>query len=179
MKAMGFDLSKAFLEQVRTSIEEHHLPRIERCLKMLSEEDIWWRPNEASNSVGNLVLHLSGNVRQWIVSGLGGAPDRRERDKEFAERGPLPRRTLISLLRQTVREASDVLEQLAAGDLARSRPIQRFKVTGLRAAFHVAEHFAFHTGQIIYVSKMKRGVDLGFTHLPGEKHRRASGLTQV
>jgi len=179
MKSETFDLSKAFLDQVRHSIQEHHLPRIERCLKMLSEEDIWWRPNQASNSVGNLVLHLSGNVRQWIASGLGGAPDRRERDQEFAERRPLPRRALISLLRKTMREASCVLERLTADDLARTRPIQKFEVTGLRAAFHVAEHFAFHTGQIIYVAKMKGGADLGFTRLPGEKNRKARGLTQV
>ncbi|MGO9274328.1 MAG: DUF1572 family protein [Terriglobia bacterium] len=179
MKAKGFDLSKAFLGQVRHSIHEYHLSRIERCLKTLSEEDIWWRPNEASNSVGNLVLHLSGNVRQWIISGLGGAPDRRERDQEFAECGPIPRRALLALLRRTVREASRVFERLTADDLARARPIQKFEVTGLTAAFHVAEHFAFHTGQIIYVAKMKRKLDLGFTRLPGEKNRRASGLKQI
>jgi len=179
MTAKAFDLSKAFLDQVRHSIQEHHLSRIERCLKTLSEEDIWWRPNQASNSVGNLVLHLNGNVRQWIISGLGGAPDRRERDQEFAECGPIPRRALLALLRRTVREASRVLERLTADDLARARPIQKFEVTGLTAAFHVAEHFAFHTGQIIYAAKMKRGVDLGFTRLPGEKNRRASGLAQV
>ncbi len=179
MKTETFDLSNMFLEQVRHSIQEDHLPRIERCLKTLSEEDIWWRPNEASNSVGNLVLHLGGNVRQWIISGLGGAPDRRERDKEFAECGPITRRALITLLRRTVREASRVLGRLTPDDLAGTRPIQGFEVTGLRAAFHVAEHFAFHTGQIIYVTKMKRGVDMGFTRLPGENNRRVSRLTQV
>jgi uncharacterized damage-inducible protein DinB len=179
MKTETFDLSNMFLEQVRHSIQEYHLPRIERCLRTLSEDEIWWRPNEASNSVGNLVLHLCGNVRQWIISGLGGALDRRERDKEFTECGPLPRRSLISLLRQTVREASRVLERLTPDALARTRLIQKFEVTGLRAAFHVAEHFSFHTGQIIYVAKMKRGVDLGFTRLPREKKRRAGTLPQV
>jgi len=179
MRSKEFDLTKTFLEQVSHSIRDHHLPRIERCLKTLSEQDIWWRPNEASNSVGNLVLHLSGNVRQWIICGLGGAADRRERDKEFDERGPIPRRALLALLRQTVREASLVLEKQSANDLARLRPVQRFEVTGLTAAFHVAEHFAFHTGQIIYVTKMRHGTDLGFTRLPGEKKRRAGGLTQV
>jgi len=175
---MRTDLSNAFLEQVNHSIEKHHLPRIERCLKMLSEADIWWRPNEASNSVGNLVLHVCGNVRQWIIAGLGGADDQRERDQEFAEQGPIPRRALLALLRRTVREASEVLARLTTEDLARARPIQKFEVMGLTAAFHVAEHFAFHTGQVIYVTKMKRGLDLRFTSLPGEKKRRV-GLTQV
>jgi len=179
MRAKGSDLSKPLLQQVKHSIQEHHLPRIERSLKALSEEEIWWRPNGASNSVGNLVLHLSGNVRQWIVSGLGGAPDRRERDQEFAERGPMPKRTLLILLRETVREASRVLDRLTADDLARSHSIQKFEVTGFTAAFHVAEHFAFHTGQIVYVVKMKRGKGLGFTRLPGEKEPRVSMLTQV
>jgi uncharacterized damage-inducible protein DinB len=173
------DPATAFLALARHSLEEHHLPRIERCLKMLSEEDIWWRPNRASNSVGNLVLHLGGNVRQWIISGLGEAPDLRERDQEFAERGPIPRRALIASLRKTVREASRVLEQLTVDDLARPRSIQKFDVSGLTAAFHVVEHFAFHTGQIIYVTKMRRGEDLRFTRLPGEKKQRARDLSQV
>ena len=179
MKTKSFDPAKAFLDLARHSLLEHHLPRIERCLKMLSEEDIWWRPNEAANSVGNLVLHLGGNVRQWIISGLGRAPDLRDRDKEFAEQGPIPRRALIARLRKTVAEASRVLERLTRDDLARMRPIQKFEVNGLTAAFHVAEHFAFHAGQIVYVTKMRRGEDLGFTRLPGEKKRRAGDLSQV
>src|SRR5437762_14124673 len=81
------DLTLNFLEQARHSLAEHHLPRIIRCLKLLSDEDIWWRPNPSSNSIGNLVVHLSGNVKQWILSGLGDAPDTREREREFGERG--------------------------------------------------------------------------------------------
>ena len=64
--------------------------RIKHCLRQLSEEQVWWRPSPALNSIGNLILHLCGNLRQWIVAGLGGAADHRNRPSEFAEPGPLP-----------------------------------------------------------------------------------------
>ena len=91
MKASQQELVRQYLALAEHSLRQHHLPRIEYCLRMLSEKEIWWRPNAVSNSAGNLALHLAGNVRQWIVSGLGGAPDLRRRDEEFAEHGPLPR----------------------------------------------------------------------------------------
>ncbi len=144
---------------------ERYLPRIVRCLGELNQEEIWWRPNSASNSAGNLTLHLCGNVRQWIISGLGGAADVRVRDQEFAERGPLPRRVLIRRLRQTVREALRVIRSLPSDVLFRVHTIQGFRVTGLYAVFNVTEHFSHHAGQIIYIAKMKRGRDLGFTNL--------------
>ena len=157
------------LALARHSIEAHHFPRIARCLDILPEKDIWWRPNEASNSAGNLVLHLTGNVRQWIISGLGGQPDTRHRDQEFSEKGPLPKRVILARLRTTVKEAGQVIASRAAVDLASTHHIQGFKVTGLQAILHVVEHFAFHTGQIIYLTKMKVQKDLGFTRLPGAK----------
>jgi uncharacterized damage-inducible protein DinB len=145
-----------------------YLPRLLACLNELSVKEIWWRPNEASNSVGNLVLHLAGNVRQWIVSGLGGAEDRRQRDVEFSERGSMSRRALAEKLEQTVDEASRVLRRLTPEALDRVHTIQKFRVTGRQAAFHVAEHFSHHAGQIILLTKMLAGKDLKFTKLPGE-----------
>src|SRR5260370_35665425 len=96
-----------------------YLPLIVRCLQLLSERDIWWRPNTASNSAGNIALHLCGNVRQWIISGLGGAPDKRDRDSEFSERGPIPRRTLIRKLRETIDEACKTIEGVHPDTLLR------------------------------------------------------------
>lgn len=149
------------MAQARHSLGAQHLPRIIRCLKMLSEEQIWWRAHPTSNSAGNLILHLAGNVRQWIISGLEDQPDQRERDKEFGEIGPIPRK-------------------LSAGDLARQYLIQGFRVRGMEAVAHVTEHFAYHTGQIIYLTKLQLGVDTGFTRLPGgkAKPRRARKLSQ-
>ena len=126
--------------------------------------------------MGNLVLHLTGNVRQWIISGLGGAPDVRQRDREFNERGPLPRRVLVSRLRKTVEEACRVLGRLSPEDLARVHTIQKYRVTGMEATFHVAEHFSHHAGQIILLTKMLTGTDLKFTQLPGEKRKQSRAL---
>jgi len=158
-----------FLASSQHSLAKQNLPLIVKCLQQLSEEEIWWRPNSASNSAGNLVLHLCGNVRQWIISGLGGAEDRRERDREFAERGPIPRQALVTQLRRTVRDACRVLARLSDDSLSRKHKIQGYRVTGLDAAFRVSEHFGHHTGQIIYITKLKRAQDLKFTHLPAIK----------
>jgi uncharacterized damage-inducible protein DinB len=168
-------LAERLLAHARHSLKEHDLPCIARCLAMLSSQDTWWRPHGASNSVGNLILHLNGNVRQWIVAGLGGAPDRRERDKEFAARGPLPRRKLLAQLTATVGAACRVISRLTPADLTRPRTIQGYHVIGLEALVHVTEHFAYHTGQIILITKMRRRKDLGFTWLPGEKPHRQRG----
>jgi uncharacterized damage-inducible protein DinB len=157
-------------------LRQVYLPRIVSCLELLSSEQIWWRPHETSNSVGNLVLHLSGNVRQWIISGLGGAADSRQRDLEFSERRPLPRRFLASRLRQTVLEACRIMVKLSPEDLERVHSIQKYQVTGLEAAFHVAEHFSHHAGQIILLTKMLTGSDLKFTRLPGNKRKNRRKL---
>jgi uncharacterized damage-inducible protein DinB len=172
--------AKPFPEQAQHSLHRQHLPRIIRCLETLSQDQIWWRPHRTSNSIGNLVLHLAGNVRQWIISGLGNQPDHRDREGEFEELGPVPRYMLIQQLETTVAEASRVLAGISSRDLEREFRIQGFRVTGLTAIAHVTEHFAYHTGQIIYATKLLRGVDLGFTRLPGEKRKiqRARKLSQ-
>jgi hypothetical protein len=164
-------IATLYLATARETLERY-LPRIVRCLGELNERQIWWRPNAASNSAGNLTLHLCGNVRQWILSGLGGAPDVRRRDAEFAERGPMPRRVLVRRLQQTVREALRILRRLPPEALARHYRIQGFHVTGLSAVFNVTEHFAYHSGQIIYITKLRRSRDLRFTKFPAIPTRR-------
>ena len=155
--------------QDTVSCFDKYLPRIVRCLELLSEKEIWWRPNAASNAAGNVVLHVCGNVRQWIISGLGGAADMRERDKEFAERGPVSRRQLIAQLKSTVAEARKIIAGLSTEALSREYLIQGYRVSGLVAVAHVFEHFSYHTGQIIYLTKLKSAKDLRFTRLPGVK----------
>lgn len=164
-------LAEVCVRQWRSRLEERYLPRIIGCLEQLSEEDIWWRPNDASNSIGNLVLHVCGNMRQWIISGLGGAEDLRERDKEFSERGPIARGALREELQRTVRETCGVLARLKPGALTRRCRVQGYDVTGYEAAAHVIEHVAYHAGQIIYATKIKRAKDLGFTQMPSTSSR--------
>ena len=150
-----------FLEVSRRQLRER-LARIEACLDRLTPEQIWARDHEAENAVGNLVLHLAGNIRQWIVSGVGGEPDRRNRDAEFDRRDPLPADDLLSLLRQVVGDADCVLADLNAADLATKRKIQVYEVTVLHAVYHVICHLAEHTGQIIAATKRLTGRELGF-----------------
>ena len=171
MNAKLTRIASLFLANSQNLIARQNLPHIVECLQELSEMEIWWRPNSASNSAGNLVLHLCGNVRQWIIAGLGGAEDKRERDREFAEQGPMPRKALVTQLRRTVRDASRVLGKLSDDSLARKYEIQGYHVTGVDAVFHVTEHFGYHTGQIIYITKLKRAQDLRFTRLPAIKKK--------
>jgi uncharacterized damage-inducible protein DinB len=136
--------------------------RIEVCLAQLNDDQIWARGGENENAVGNLVLHLAGNVRQWIVSGAGARPDIRDRDSEFAARGGLPKAELETRLRSTVAEATDVIQNLTPERLAVRLTIQGYDVSVLEAVMHVVEHFSMHTGQIIFATKMLTGTDLGF-----------------
>jgi len=140
--------------------------RIENCLDRLSTEQIWARGGENENAVGNLTLHLAGNVRQWIVSGVGGKPDVRERDAEFAARGGASAAELKERLRGTVREATAVIGALSSERLTELVTIQKYEQSVLEAVYHVVEHFSMHTGQIQFATKMLTGADLGFySHL--------------
>lgn len=160
-------VSDAFVEQARTFISEEYLPKLERCLEQLSDEQIWWRANSESNSIGNLLLHLCGNARQWIVSGLGGASDARARQQEFDQREMIPREELVTLLRQTLKEVDGVLADFDQQRLLDSYQIQGTATTALEAIFHVTEHFSMHTGQIILLTKMLAQKDMKFYDFSG------------
>lgn len=136
--------------------------RVEDCVGRLNEEEVWARGTDSENAVGNLVLHLSGNVRQWIVSAVGGQTDTRQRDAEFAARCGLAGASLANLLRDTIEEAAQVIEDCAPERLADRLTVQSYDVTVLEAIYHVVEHFSGHTGQIIYATKLLTGEDLGF-----------------
>jgi uncharacterized damage-inducible protein DinB len=146
------------------------VPRIETCLAKLTPEQVWARGGENENAIGNLVLHLCGNVRQWILSGVGGNRDVRDRDAEFSARGGSSPAELTALLRRTVDEAAAVIAALTPERLAAPLVIQGYKVSGLEAVYHVVEHFSMHTGQVLFGTKMLTGADLGFfRHLAGNR----------
>jgi uncharacterized damage-inducible protein DinB len=148
------------------------LSRIRDCVNKLEPDEIWARGHENENAIGNLVLHLSGNVGQWIISGIGGAPDTRERDTEFAARGGMETAELLGRLESAVKEAIVVIGRVTPERLTQRVVIQKYDLTVLEAIFHVVEHFAQHTGQIIFATKMLTGEDLGFyKHLKASAHR--------
>lgn len=161
------EIGSAFIKESRSLLLTDYLPKIERCVALLSDEQIWWRANPESNSIGNLLLHLSGNVRQWIVVGLGGAPDTRDREAEFAQREIVPRDELLKRLRQTLKDADATLASLDSNRLLGRLTIQGLDVSALAAILHVVEHFSMHTGQIIMLTKMFTEVDLEFYDFKG------------
>ncbi len=136
--------------------------RVGSCLDRLSTEQIWHRDHAVENSVGNLVLHVSGNMRQWIVSGIGGEEDLRQRDQEFATREQLEAGELKRHLAEAVADAETVLEALTDEGLLQRRHIQVYDVTVLHAVIHVLTHYAGHVGQIIWITKHLTGQDLAF-----------------
>ena len=150
-------LDVALLADARAFLRSSYLTKIERCLELLGEEDIWWRANEASNSIGNLLLHLDGSTRMWILRVAGGRQVVRDRDAEFTERGPLPKTALLARLRSTLAEVDEVLATLSEGTLLARRPSMQGEVTVLWAVLHAVEHFAMHTGQIITLTKLRTG----------------------
>ena len=136
--------------------------RIEICLDQLNDEQVWTRGKENENAVGNLVLHLCGNVGQWVVSTIGNRPDNRDRDSEFAARGTVTKAELRERLRATMGAALAVIEGLAPAQLAPRHTIQGYDVSVMEAIYHVVEHFSMHTGQIIFATKLLTTADLGF-----------------
>ena len=134
--------------------------RIETCVAKLTPEQIWMRAADNDNAVGNLVLHLAGNVRQWILCGVGGQEDRRDRDTEFSARSG---EDVLSRLRPVVSETVSLIAALPPGRLTETRTIQKhYDVTVLEAIYHVVEHFSMHTGQIIFATKLLTREDLEF-----------------
>ena len=131
-------------------------------MEPLSQEQIWWRPNAASNSIGNLVLHLNGNIWQWLVASFNRLEDQRDRPAEFSATGDLSAADLLDRLSQTIDEAAKVLARLTPDELLATWQIQGYTVTGLAAVYQVVEHFGLHYGQIVYITKMQEGRDLGF-----------------
>jgi len=163
-----------FLEFSRNKLLNQYFPRLRKAVEPLSQEQIWWRPNPASNSIGNLVLHLNGNIWQWLVASFNRLEDRRDRPAEFNATGDLSAADLLDRLGQTMEEASKVLSRLTPEELLATWHIQGYSVTGLAAVYQVVEHFGLHYGQIVYITKMQEGRDLGF-YSELSKSGRASG----
>jgi uncharacterized damage-inducible protein DinB len=156
------EMGRALIAEFRRRLYSESLPRLRQCLGELSVGEIWARPNGQTAAAGNLVLHLAGNVRQWVVAGLGGATDVRERQAEFDAPGPMPTAELLGRLEEALSDASKVLDGLDPASLLVPRRVQGFVETGLSILVHIVEHFSYHTGQIVYIVKSRKGIDLGF-----------------
>jgi len=165
-----------FLKFSADKLEQLH-GRIQDCLARLTPEQVWTRNSENENAIGNLVLHLSGNVRQWIGSGIAGLPDHRERDAEFDARGGKAPSELAELLKTRVADATGIIREVPVARLTERIINQGYDVTVLESIAHVVEHFSMHTGQIILLTKLLTGQDLAYyQHLTGSGRAAGSPL---
>ena len=154
-----------FYELLTDSCQKHmneNLERVRKCLDVLESEMLWHKPNDSINSVGNLILHLNGNITQYVHSGLGGEPDKRMRDLEFDPTHQPAKETLWQDHRRVIHKANRIIEDLIESDLHGRKMVQGFDLNGMDILIHVTEHYSYHTGQIAYLVKHIHDVDLGF-----------------
>jgi hypothetical protein len=159
----------AFVEATRSAFAEELTDaqsKIQHCAAQLSETQIWWRPDARMNSIANLVLHLCGNLRQWIVAGVGGAEDVRNRPAEFAARDSASADDLLRLLENAVAEAREVIGNVPVDELVGTRRIQGFKVSGVQAILHSVTHFRGHTQEIVHLTRTQLGDAYQFDFVP-------------
>ena len=150
------DIARAFRDAVRHRFAEN-LATIEHAVRQLAEDDLGWRPHESQNSVRTIILHLCGAIRQWIISGVGGAPDLRDRPREFADRTPVPGEELLARLRDTIAEADGVLAALDRDVILAPRRIQGFETTVLQAVLDTSAHLEGHKQEITYITRLRLG----------------------
>jgi hypothetical protein len=158
-------LASAYIGLARRHLADK-VGRIGHCVGQLDDEQVWWRPHEAMNSVGNILLHLCGNLRQWLVSGVGGVPDARDRPAEFAERRPIAGDELIRRLEAAAAEADAALDALDGSRLLEPRCIQGFDETVLSAIWGSLEHLGGHAQEVVYVTRLQLGDRYRFAWRP-------------
>ena len=146
-----------------------YVARLERATGVLPAADTWWKPHAGALSVGNILVHLAGNVRQWILSGIGGEPDDRDRASEFARTQGATAVDLCAELKDTVEQAARLIEGLEPEAAMRSYPIQGSQVVGWEAVYHVVEHFSWHTGQVVWLAKARAGSEHGLAFFDDAK----------
>jgi uncharacterized damage-inducible protein DinB len=159
------DVAKSVGEEAISELADG-FRKIQHCLAQLNEDQVWHRPNQSMNSIGNLLLHLGGNVRQWLIAGIGGVEDRRDRPREFAERGPTATEELLQGLESTLNEAQLALSGVTPSELLRVRRIQGSEVTGTQAIFESVAHFRGHAQEIVHITRCLIGDDYKYDFVP-------------
>src|SRR4051812_39530616 len=158
---MSEKIIKGFTSEAIHRIDEN-TQKLATCIQELEEGEIWKRPNQHSNSVGNIILHLCGNIRQYAISSLGNREDVRERDKEFSADGGYSGHELLKKLKDTIEQAKGIIQNISEAELLRKRKVQGYTHSGIGIIIHVTEHYSYHTGQVIFWIKLVKDTDLGF-----------------
>ena len=165
-------VGRAYLAEARRTLSACH-ERIKHCVGQLDDGQVWWRPVESMNSIANVVLHLCGNLRQWVVAGVTGAADDRVRPGEFAERGPIPKVELLRRLEAVAADADAVLSRTTAAQLLEPRRIQGFDETVLSALFDSLSHLSGHTQEIVTLTRLQLGDAYRFAWTPSTPEQGA------
>jgi uncharacterized damage-inducible protein DinB len=159
-------LLAAFNEAIADELDDA-IRKIRFCIGQLSEDQLWWRPTASMNSIANLILHLCGNIRQWVIAGVGGSPDLRNRPQEFAQRDRIPTNHLLDMLDQVAIDFRKTLEKMTPEELIRQRSIQGFDMSGLQAVIDSIAHFRGHTQEITHMTRVQLGESYEFDFVPG------------
>ncbi len=162
----NWELLKTELASELCGLLDQAMIKVQHCFGQLSDEQIWWRPQPEMNSIGNLALHMAGNLRQWAVCGLTDAIDSRQREQEFSQIQIIPAAELLELMSQTVRDAQQAINGFPADDWASQLSIQGFTVSAFSAASHTCTHFVGHTHQIIQLTRIQLGGTYQFQWTP-------------
>jgi len=167
-------LAATFTASMRETLCEG-MRKIEHCANQLAESQFWHRPRAEMNSIANLCLHLAGNLRQWLISGVGGQRDIRNRPQEFSDRSNGPKTEILGLLKSTVTEADQILSRLTPADLVAARRIQGFDTTVLAAVTNTISHFRGHTQEIIHMTRGQLGEKYRFDFVPKGEEQESGG----
>jgi len=152
---------REFLDQSAYRVGLNY-PRIKTCIELLDDEEVWQRPNESSNSIGNLVLHLCGNMTQYIISALGKNEDKRDRDSEFSAMEGYSAAELLEKMKTVTDECIKIIKGLSEQQLMARYEVQGYQLSGIAVMIHVTEHYSYHTGQIVFLTKSLKDIDTGF-----------------
>ncbi|MEO8512670.1 MAG: DinB family protein [Ignavibacteria bacterium] len=161
----NISINKSLLQEFAEQSIYHislNYPRIETCLGELNEEEVWQKPNSSSNSIGNLILHLCGNITQYILSSLGGMADNRNRDSEFEATGGFSKHELLKKIKYVSESACAVIKDLTEEQLINKYEVQGYTSSGIAIIVHVTEHYSYHTGQITLLTKLLKDIDTGY-----------------
>jgi hypothetical protein len=165
METLESQVAAAYIAAVRHSLN-HSLVKIKHCFDQLDDSHMGWRPFEEQNSLTNLILHLCGNIGQWIISAAGNVPDHRNRPAEFATRTPLPKSELLARLTDTINKADQVVSRLTPQELVQPRRIQATETNVLAAIFDCVRHLEGHTHEIVYITRFILREKYRFHYVP-------------
>ncbi len=170
---METKITAEFISANRHTLSEG-MRKIKHCVDQLTNEQLWYRPKPDMNSIANLMLHLSGNLRQWIIAGVGGEKDIRNRPKEFADRSNRPKSEILAILTKVVSEADKTLSSLTPDQLLSKRRIQGYDTTVLAAITDTIPHFRGHVQEIIHITRMQLGEKYRFDFVPNSTEQQSS-----